>query len=279
MSTLLVTGSSGFIGKNLSDFLNQLGFKVELLDAEYFGNEDWGTTLLNQLNKISPDAIFHVGACSNTLESNVQLMMLQNYESTKLISDWCSFRGRKLIYSSSAANYGVKGKFPSNLYGWSKYVAEDYVCKSGGVALRYFNVYGPGEEHKGNMASFLYQAHLHREMGEKVRLFPGGPTRDFVYVKDITVANLYALENFSELSGHFYDVATAQSRSFEEVLALAAIEFSYTEESKIPKGYQFYTCGDPQKWMPGWRPKFPLERGVNEYLKYLGQQFVTELLG
>ena len=278
MSTLLVTGSSGFIGKNLSDVLNQLGFNVEHLDAEYFGDEDWETTLFNQLNEIEPDAIFHVGACSNTLESNVQLMMLQNYESTKLISDWCFYRGRKLIYSSSAANYGVKGKFPSNLYGWSKYVAEDYVCKSGGVALRYFNVYGPGEEHKGEMASFLYQANLRHEVGEKIRLFPGGPTRDFVYIKDITSANLHALENFSELSGHFYDVATAESRSFEDVLALAAIEFSYTEEAKIPKGYQFYTRGDPNKWMPGWLPKYPLERGVDEYLKYLRQDSVTESL-
>jgi len=278
LSTLLVTGSSGFIGKNLTDVLNQLGFNVEQLDAEYFGDEDWGTTLLNQLNEIEPDAIFHVGACSNTLESNVQLMMLQNYESTKLMSDWCSCRGRKIIYSSSAANYGVKGKFPSNLYGWSKYVAEDYVCKSGGVALRYFNVYGPGEEQKGEMASFLYQANLRHEIGEKVRLFPGGPTRDFVYIKDITSANLYALENFSELSGHFYDVATAESRSFEDVLALAGIGFSYTDEAKIPNGYQFFTRGDPKKWMPGWRPKYPLERGVDEYLKYLRQDFVTESL-
>jgi ADP-L-glycero-D-manno-heptose 6-epimerase len=146
------------------------------------------------------------------------------------------------------------------------------------VALRYFNVYGPGEEHKGEMASFLYQANLRHEVGEKVRLFPGGPTRDFVYIKDITSANLYALENFSELSGHFYDVATAESRSFEDVLALAGIGFSYTDEAKIPNGYQFYTRGDPKKWMPGWRPKYPLERGVDEYLKYLRQDFVTESL-
>ena len=137
MSEILVTGSNGFIGKNLSQYLTQLDHKLGLLDAEYLREEDWEKSLLMELDRINPNIIFHVGACSNTLETNIQLMLEQNYQSTKLISDWCSERKRKLIYSSSAANYGVNGKYPSNLYGWSKYVAEDYVRKSGGVALRY----------------------------------------------------------------------------------------------------------------------------------------------
>jgi ADP-L-glycero-D-manno-heptose 6-epimerase len=269
LNGVLVTGSKGFIGKNLSNHLSQIEQNVQLIDADYFQDEDWKRSLLNFLEKCNPKAVFHVGACSNTLESNVQLMMEQNYESTKLISNWCNEKKRKLIYSSSAANYGAGGKYPSNLYGWSKYVAEDYVCKNGGVSLRYFNVYGPGEESKGVMSSFLYQSYINMNQGNKVILFPGGPSRDFVYITDVVDANVYALENFPKLAGGCYDVATGYSRQFEEVLNLAGIEFSYAEDVQIPSGYQFYTCGDPEKWMPGWKPNYFLEDGVIEYMNYL----------
>lgn len=274
MNQVLVTGSSGFIGKNLSKHLSELGFTIKLLDSDYFRELDWQSSLLNLLKDFDPKAIFHVGACTNTLELNVQYMMEQNYQSTKLISDWCSEKKRKLIFSSSAANYGINGKYPSNLYGWSKYVAEDYVRKSGGIALRYFNVYGPGEENKGVMSSFLYQAYASKNNGEKVLLFPGGPSRDFIYIKDVVGANLYALENFLDLTGGYYDVATGRSRLFEDVLNIAGIEFAYADESKIPAGYQFYTCGDPKKWMDGWKPNYTLEEGVADYLTYL-QQLTT----
>ena len=274
MNKVLVTGSSGFIGRNLSKHLGQLGFTVKLLDSDYFKELDWQNSLLNLLNGFDPKVVFHVGACSNTLELNVQYMMEQNYQSTKLISDWCKDEKRNLIFSSSAANYGINGKYPSNLYGWSKYVAEDYVRKSGGIALRYFNVYGPGEENKGAMSSFLYQAYVNRNQGEEVLLFPGGPTRDFIYIKDVVDANLYAMENFLDLAGAYYDVATGCSRLFEDVLNLAGIEFAYSDKSKIPAGYQFYTCGNTKKWMSGWKPHYSLEEGVADYLTYL-QQLTT----
>ena len=274
MNKVLVTGSNGFIGRNLSKHLGKLGFTVKLLDSDYFNELDWQNSLLGLLNDFDPKAIFHVGACSNTLELNVQYMMEQNYQSTKLISDWCKDEKRNLIFSSSAANYGINGKYPSNLYGWSKYVAEDYVRKNGGIALRYFNVYGPGEENKGAMSSFLYQAYVNRNHGEKVLLFPGGPSRDFIYIKDVVGANLYSMENFLDLAGSYYDVATGCSRLFEDVLNLAGIEFAYSDESKIPTGYQFYTCGDTKKWMGGWKPDYSLEEGVADYLTYL-QQLTT----
>ncbi len=105
--------------------------------------------------------------------------------------------------------------------------------------------------------------------GNKVILFPGGPSRDFVYITDVVDANVYALENFPKLAGGCYDVATGYSRHFEEVLNLAGIEFSYAEDVQIPSGYQFYTCGDPEKWMPGWKPNYFLEDGVIEYMNYL----------
>jgi ADP-L-glycero-D-manno-heptose 6-epimerase len=269
LSLVLITGSNGFIGKYLIKRAVDAGHEVESLDTDYFGGSNWISNLVKELNRIKPKAIFHVGACSDTLENDVDLMMQRNYESTKVISNWCSSTGCKMIFSSSAAAYGVEGKYPSNLYGWSKYVAEDYVCKSGGVSLRYFNVYGPGEEKKGKMASFLFQAYSSINSGGKVFLFPGKPTRDFVYIDDIASANLHAFENYDSLAGHFYDVGAGESRSFEDVLTLASIGYSYLDEDKIPKGYQFFTLSKTEKWMQGWNPAYPLERGVSEYLNYL----------
>jgi ADP-L-glycero-D-manno-heptose 6-epimerase len=126
---------------------------------------DWTDELIQKLNDYKVEGIFHVGACSNTLETDVNYMMTRNYESTKIISDFCSENDIPLIYSSSAANYGNNQEFPSNLYGWSKYVAEQHVIQNGGVALRYFNVYGPGEEHKGKMSSVAYQMMMKHFMG------------------------------------------------------------------------------------------------------------------
>jgi ADP-L-glycero-D-manno-heptose 6-epimerase len=269
VSKVLITGSKGFIGDYLINYLSKRGYELEYFDKEYLKDHDWKSSLIKKLDRINADTILHVGACSDTISSDVQSIMLQNYEATKVVSDWCDSRERKLIYSSSAANYGVEGSYPSNLYGWSKYAAENYVLKSGGVALRYFNVYGPGEENKGIMASVLYQSYSKQIIGQEILLFPGKPSRDFVYIDDVASANLHALVNFSDLVGNFYDVCTGESRLFENVLDLAGISYSYTEELDVPKGYQFYTRGNPNKWMKNWQPRYSLEQGVSEYLNYL----------
>jgi ADP-L-glycero-D-manno-heptose 6-epimerase len=266
---LLVTGSSGFVGRNLVSALKAEFLKVEGFDDNNLIAKDWKNSLIDKLNSINPSTIFHVGACSNTLEQNVQYMMIHNYESTKVITDWCLSHNRQIIFSSSAANYGESGLYPSNLYGWSKYVAEDYVIKSGGVALRYFNVYGPGEEDKGIMASFLYQSYLKNKSKEIIYLFPGNPIRDFVYIKDVLFANLYAKQNFNKLRGRYFEVSTGISSSFEEVLKIFGLPYEYSEVKQIPAGYQFYTCGDSAKWMRGWIPEYNLNQGIAEYKSYL----------
>ena len=225
--------------------------------------------LVNELDRLNPKTVFHVGACSDTLEQDVQFIMIRNYESTKVITDWCALNNRQIVYSSSAANYGEDGKHPSNLYGWSKYTAEDYVVKSGGVALRYFNVYGPGEELKGNMASFLYQAHLKHKRNEQIFLFPGKPPRDFVYIKDVISANIHASECYQLLSGKYFEVSTGIANSFEDMLETFGIRYEYSSGVTIPKGYQFFTRGDPKKWMKNWNPKFSLLQGVIDYKTYL----------
>lgn len=266
---LLVTGPFGFIGRNLVNYLKTESFQVEGLDDNYLRDKEWKNSLIYKLEFINPSTIFHVGACSNTLDQNVQNMMVRNYESTKVITDWCQLNNRQLIFSSSAANYGENGLYPSNLYGWSKYVAEDYVVKSGGVALRYFNVYGPGEEEKGVMASFLYQAYLKDKNRERIFLFPGKPLRDFVYIKDILYANLHAKQNFNELRGRYFEVSTGTAISFEQVLETFGLIYEYSGVEQIPTGYQFFTRGDAFKWMKGWKPSYSIDQGIKEYKSYL----------
>ena len=136
MKKIFVTGTRGFIGKNLLFELDRRGYLTCGFDDSYLTYDNWEEKLLELLNSLNYDAVFHVGACSDTLENNTNYMMIRNYQSTKVIVDWCVENGKQFIYSSSAANYGTNGRYPSNLYGWSKYVAEDYVRLNGGIALR-----------------------------------------------------------------------------------------------------------------------------------------------
>jgi len=252
--------------------LTKLNSGVDEINEAYFSASDWKVALINELNRFNPKTVYHVGACSDTLKQDVQFMMTRNYESTKVITDWCMQQNRELIYSSSAANYGEDGRYPSNLYGWSKYTSEDYVVKSGGIALRYFNVYGPGEEHKGEMASFLFQAYLKQKNREQIFLFPGKPLRDFVYIEDVISANIHASDMYESLSGRYYEVSTGVASSFEEMLDVFGLEYKYFSASLIPNGYQFFTCGNKEKWMPGWQPKYSLATGIEIYKKYLNKK-------
>jgi ADP-L-glycero-D-manno-heptose 6-epimerase len=266
---VVITGTKGFIGKNL---LNELIGKHDILEI----NEDifdqpnfWVSELHNRINSFGPEVIFHVGACSDTLETDVNYMMTRNYEFTRVLSDWAKSMNTKMIYSSSAANYGTNRLYPSNLYGWSKYVAEQYVIKNDGIALRYFNVYGPNEAHKGKMASVAYQMLEKQKEGLEIKLFPNKPQRDFVYVKDVVNANLCAMNNYEENKGNWYEVGSGYARTFEDVLDILKIEYTYHNEKDIPKGYQFHTKSSSVKWMLGWEPQYNLENGLSDYLKLL----------
>lgn len=265
---ILITGTNGFIGKNL---LNELkdGNDILEINEDIFDLDNWVGELYGKLNSFKPEVAFHVGACSDTLEQNVNYMMLVNYLFTQKLSDWCKLSNCKMIYSSSAANYGVNRLNPSNLYGWSKFVGEQYVVLNGGIGLRYFNVYGPLEENKGRMASVAYQMIQKQKEGQEIKLFPNKPQRDFVYVKDVVSANIYALKNYEELNSNWYEVGSGDARTFEDVLNILEIPFTYHNENEIPKGYQFFTKSDENKWMNGWYPVFKINNGLIEYKKYL----------
>ena len=147
-------------------------------------------------------------------------------------------------------------------------MGEDYVVANGGIALRYFNVYGPGEEHKGKMASMIYQNLNNTE----IKLFPGKPKRDFVYIDDIVDANLYALKNYDTLKGNWYEVGSGEANTFETIFDNLGLPYTYHSQSEIPNGYQFQTLSLENKWMPGWKPKFNLKKGLKEYKKYLNEK-------
>ena len=267
IKNVLLTGHRGFIGKNLYKELKSLGLNVYTVEKDFLDDPYWKEVLYNKVK--SSDMIFHVGAISDTTLKDSQKMLLYNYEFSKVLIDHAYDLHTKVIYSSLAANEGSGNGIPNNIYGWSKLLVENYGIAKGGnfVALRYFNVYGPGEEHKGKMASMAYQAY---KKGE-VYLFPGGPTRDFIYIDDVVKANIMAVNAFIGV----YDVGTGVSSPFENLvvgMGIKPVKLFYTTEDKIPSWYQFYTKADKNKWLSGWYPEYDLERGTKKYKNYLNKK-------
>ena len=266
--TICVTGDQGFIGNALKNELIRMGYQVKGLEKWIFDRTRWQDRLIEYLVDMQPDVVFHVGACSDTLETDATTMLKLNTESTMVMADWCQFKGIPFIFSSSAAVYG-DGKEPSNLYGWSKYLAEQYVIKCGGIALRYFNVYGYGEMHKGRMASMVYQMYQNKKWGKEIKLFPNHPKRDFVYVKDVVSANIFAMKFYEQFRGMHHDVGTCESRTFEDICKCLDVPYTYTEADAVPKGYQMFTQADRRRTMMGWNAEYNLEDGIKDYLHLL----------
>lgn len=265
MIKVCVTGNKGFIGRALQIELEKQGYIVVGIEKWIFRKDSWAKDYQEYLEGIKPDAVFHVGACSDTQNQDATEMLKLNTLSTYIIADYCQKNTIPLIFSSSASVYGSKGE-PETLYAWSKYLAELYCIKMGAIALRYFNVYGHYELEKGKMASVACQAYSKWKFGERMKLFPQRPTRDFVYIKDVVSANIHAWDNYESLKGKAYDVGSGQSRAFEEVMNIMNILFDYLPDEQIPANYQFMTKADDSKFMQGWEPKYSIEQGLTEYL-------------
>jgi len=267
----LITGYKGFIGKNLSKELNRLSYNLLGIEKDvvkhYLDNE----SILENMIKDS-DIIFHVGAISDTSEQDYNEMLYYNYHFTKKLVDLSEKLKVKIIYSSSASVYGNGGvnDVPNNIYAWSKLMAEDYGRRTypeGFVSLRYFNVYGPHEEHKlaKGMCSVGYKAW---KCGNQ-KLFPKKPARDFVYVKDVVSANIAAIE----VEAGIYEVGTGNARTFEDFLDnMGRVPYTYTDELAIPEWYQYFTEANSSNWLPNWEPKYNLEAGCADYLMYLNNE-------
>ncbi|CAN7426526.1 ADP-glyceromanno-heptose 6-epimerase [Rhizobacter sp. LjRoot28] len=257
---VVVTGAAGMIGSNLVHGLNAIGIDDviavdDLTDgpkyrnllgggiSDYFDRSDFYERFARgEFGKV--DAVFHEGACSDTMEHNGRYMMDTNYRCSKGLLDACQRQGVRLLYASSAATYGGSDTFreepafehPLNVYGYSKLLFDNVVRRmlpgatSQVAGFRYFNVYGPREQHKGRMASVAFH-HFNqfRDTG-RVKLFgeyggygPGGQTRDFIHVDDVVAVNLWFLQN----PGHsgIFNLGTGRAQPFNDV-AVATVNAS-----------------------------------------------------
>ena len=278
---IVVTGAAGFIGSNIIAGLNARGITniiavdeltegnkfVNLADlhiADYVDADDFYINFAEgQYGKV--DAVFHEGACSDTMEHNGKYMMDNNYEVTKQLFTACQAQGTRLLYASSAATYGGSDTFkespefekPLNVYGYSKLLFDQYARRALGpklenattqvVGFRYFNVYGPREQHKGRMASVAFhQFHQLRNEG-KVKLFgeydgygPGGQMRDFVSVDDVVAVNLWFFDHPTQ-SGIF-NLGTGRAQPFNDVAA--AVVGSLQQSAKVAEVLQYIPFPD-----------------------------------
>ncbi len=310
---IIVTGAAGFIGSNIIKGLNAKGYTDilavdDLTDGKKFQNlavcdiadyqdyEDFiqGIVQGHQLNyKI--EAVFHQGACSTTTEWDGRYMMRNNYNYSKKLLHYCLDNEIAFIYASSAAVYGAGSDFkefsanekPLNVYGYSKWLFDQYVLrllpsvKSQIAGMRYFNVYGPHENHKGSMASVAY--HLMNQLRDqgRVKLFKGcdgyadgEQLRDFVYVDDVVNVNIWLMEN-PKVSGIF-NVGTGKSRPFNAIAnalikAHGSGELDYIAFPEHLKGaYQSFTEANIDALREaGYSQEFhSLEQGLQKYYQW-----------
>jgi ADP-L-glycero-D-manno-heptose 6-epimerase len=311
---IIVTGGAGFIGSNLVLGLNARGYDdilvvdhlqngikyrnlVECRIADYLDR----SVFLERLQQGAfhaggIEAVFHQGACSSTTEWDGRYMMENNYEYSKILFHYCQQHQIPFIYASSAAVYGADISFqeeliyeaPLNVYGYSKFQFDQYIRKhlskltSPVVGLRYFNVYGPREAHKGSMASVAFHLNNQIKQGDVLRLFQGcegyadgEQRRDFIYVGDTVAVNLWFLDN-PHVSGIF-NTGTGRSQTFNEV-ANAVLHYhkrGHIEYIPFPEHlrgcYQSFTEANLQKLRSaGCQHQFKsVAEGVQLYMEWL----------
>lgn len=310
---IVVTGAAGFIGSNCMIGLNARGRDDilavdDLTDgkkyvnlararfADYMDYQDFIECIDDGGEFEQPiTAVIHQGACSVTTEWDGRYMMDVNYQYSKQLYRYCQRHGIPFIYASSAAVYGHNAntdeahdqQMPLNVYGYSKWLFDQYLARqpkseSQVVGLRYFNVYGPGEEHKGAMASVAYHLTQQVQQTSAVKLFGEGEgcaagehRRDFIHVDDVVNVVLWMLDN-PHVSGVF-NCGTGNARSFNEVAAVLLEthgkgELEYiTFPEKLKGCYQSFTQADLSALRKaGYQADFKsIEQGVAEYYRYL----------
>lgn len=314
---IIVTGGAGFIGSNIVKQLNAMGEKdiivvddltngkqfyniADLIIADYVDKEDFLYDILYNPEKYEKArVVFHEGACSSTTEWNGKFMMENNYEYSKHVLDFCNDNKIPFIYASSAAVYGGNKEFsetpeheaPLNVYGYSKCLFDRYVrhlweqkaIHTQVVGLRYFNVYGPREAHKGSMSSVAFHLNGQLKNNGEIKLFAGTDgyadgeqRRDFVFVDDVAAVNIWFWQHHQQ-SGIF-NVGTGRSQSFNDV-AHAVLDWHkgkgklvYIPFPDHLKGaYQSYTQADITALRnAGYTAEFDtVEQGVKKYLDWM----------
>jgi ADP-L-glycero-D-manno-heptose 6-epimerase len=324
----VVTGAAGFIGSKLLEALNRRGIsEIIAVDSLKHGDKfrnlakyeiaDYldQSELLESLDSLtgSVEAVLHQGACSDTTESDGQFMMATNYSYSKQMLEWCQDEEIPFLYASSAAVYGDSQEFreerrcekPLNLYAYSKFLFDQVVrqmlnARTAQVAgLRYFNVYGPNEEHKAfygtNMTSVAYQAYLQFKATGVVKLFVGSggygdgeQRRDFIHVDDVAAVNMWLLER-RDVSGIF-NCGTGRAQTFNDVATAVINTLRGTPAStkdlvsqglisyvpfppKLVGKYQSFTQADMSRFRAAGLPGefMTVEQGVAAYVAHLKQ--------
>lgn len=317
--TVLITGAAGFIGSALAWRLNQKGRKdlllvdhlaqgpkwrnlVPLRYADYHDRSELEAWLKAGTMPDSIEAVIHLGACSATTETDAGYLMRNNFGMTRDLARYCRDRNRPIafIYASSAATYGdgalgysdgfepLDALRPLNGYGYSKQAFDVWAKEQGLLdqiaGVKYFNVYGPNEYHKGDMRSMVVKAYEQILAEGKVKLFKshhpdykdGEQLRDFIHVVDAVDMTLHLLEKGAQ--GGLYNVGTGVARSWKDMmLALFSalgrephIDFVPMPEALQGK-YQYFTQADPRKIRNTGYTKatLTLEEGITEYSNYL----------
>lgn len=314
---ILITGGAGFIGSALAWHINQLGNQNIVLSDKLTTDEKWknlvalkyadyidGDDLLAAIEKDPNslghfDIIFHLGANSATTERDAHHLMKNNFEYTKKLAHWALDQRSKFVYASSAATYGdgehgMDDKMidlhklrPLNMYGYSKHLFDLYAQQAGIanriVGLKYFNVYGPNENHKGDMRSVVNKAFDQILNTKKVQLFrshrpdykDGEQMRDFLYVKD--AVNMTLFLGTQPMAGGLYNLGSGEAHTWIELVSAifkalnlpTQIDFVDMPPHLQPK-YQYYTCADISRLRTlGYKhPITPLEDCVADYVKH-----------
>lgn len=315
-SRILVTGGAGFIGSALVWELNRRGFENIVVSDKLSSDEKWRNlvplkfhdyidgTDLEQHARHTPEAlgkfdvIFHLGACSATTEKNAEYLMRNNYEFTKVLAEWSIAKGTRFVYASSAATYGdgslgmddeledLHRLRPLNMYGYSKHLFDLHARRTGMdrriVGMKYFNVYGPNEDHKADMRSVVHKAYGQILQAGKVQLFKsdrpdykdGEQMRDFLYVKDAIKMTLHLATE--PLASGLYNLGSGQAHTWVQlVTAIFAalgrepvIDFVPMPEHLKAK-YQYYTCADIARLRKSGyaEPLFTLSEAVRDYVQ------------
>ena len=312
---IVVTGGAGFIGSALIAGLNSRGFSdILVVDelacdqkwknlrnlsfADYVEKDDFLEMVLAGNVSSGVETVLHMGACSDTTETNASYLIKNNYEYTKLLAQWATDDNIRFVYASSAATYGdgsagfsddeetVENLRPLNMYGYSKQLFDLWARRTGLlkkiVGLKYFNVFGPNEYHKGDMRSFVLKAFEQINAAGKVRLFKshnpkyadGEYVRDFLYVKDAVDMSLFFLDK-PKLSGLF-NIGAGKARTWNDLVkaVFAAMDkkpnIEYIEmPDSIRNQYQYYTCANIIKLRSAGHKKDPttLEDAIKDYVQ------------
>lgn len=311
---ILVTGAAGMIGSALVWELNRRGFENIIITDVLGTDEKWKNLVaLRYANYLSAAQllgrleteelsevkwIFHLGACSATTEKDADYLMENNFQYTQRLAEWALVGGRRFVYASSAATYGdgemgmndstedLEKYRPLNMYGYSKHLFDLHAKRRGWldkiVGLKYFNVFGPNEDHKGDMRSVVHKACSQIRDTGKVQLFKsyhpdypdGGQKRDFVYVKDAVAMTLH-LANSPDAAGLF-NIGTGKASTWVDLVTPIfktlgkPVEIEFIDMPDVLKGkYQYYTCADTAHLDgSGWQgPMHSLDEAVSDYVK------------